>query len=69
MSKRRQLSKAQERSGPDTPQPQTTEEQIQALAHQYWIDRGSPIGSPDEDWFRAEEEIRRRGYLEKDAKK
>jgi hypothetical protein len=35
-------------------------EEIERLAHQYWLDRGSPIGTPEEDWFRAEVEIRRR---------
>ena len=27
-------------------------------AHRLWEERGCPIGSPEEDWFRAEEEIR-----------
>jgi len=27
-------------------------------AHRLWEERGYPIGSPEEDWFRAEEEIR-----------
>jgi hypothetical protein len=27
------------------------------LAYTYWIQRGCPIGSPEEDWFRAEREI------------
>jgi hypothetical protein len=27
-------------------------------AHGLWEERGCPIGSPEEDWFRAEEEIR-----------
>ena len=27
-------------------------------AHRFWEERGCPIGSPEEDWFRAEEEIR-----------
>ncbi len=35
-------------------------EQIARLAHQYWLERGSPIGTPEEDWFRAEEVIRLR---------
>lgn len=35
-------------------------EEIARLAHQYWLDRGSPIGTPEEDWFRAEREIRLR---------
>jgi hypothetical protein len=29
-----------------------------ALAYQLWNDRGCPIGSPDEDWFRAENELK-----------
>jgi len=36
------------------------EEEIGRLAHQYWMERGSPIGTPEEDWFRAVEEIKRR---------
>jgi hypothetical protein len=39
--------------------PQETEE-TERLAHKYWLDRGSPIGTPEEDWFRAEKEIRLR---------
>jgi len=31
--------------------------QIEALAYQFWEERGRPIGSPEEDWFRAESEI------------
>jgi len=33
-------------------------ERISALAYFYWQQRGCPTGSPDEDWFRAEREIR-----------
>jgi len=28
---------------------------IAALAYFLWMDRGCPDGSPDQDWFRAEE--------------
>ena len=31
--------------------------EVAALAYQLWQDRGSPVGSPDEDWFRAEREL------------
>jgi hypothetical protein len=31
--------------------------EISAMAHQLWLQRGCPEGSPDEDWFRAEEEL------------
>jgi hypothetical protein len=33
-------------------------EEIALRAHLLWEARGCPIGSPEEDWLRAEEEIR-----------
>jgi hypothetical protein len=30
---------------------------VQELAYQFWRQRGSPYGSPEEDWFRAEREV------------
>ena len=33
---------------------------IARLAYAYWEARGRPDGSPEEDWFRAEAELRRR---------
>lgn len=41
-------------SGP-TPLEQNS---IAALAYQFWQARGCPFGSPEEDWFRAEAELR-----------
>jgi hypothetical protein len=35
-----------------------TEEQISAVAFMSWTQRGCPIGSPEQDWYRAEEELR-----------
>jgi hypothetical protein len=35
-------------------------EEIARLAYHYWKQRGCPDGTPEEDWFRAEEEIERR---------
>ena len=32
-------------------------EEIALRAYSLWQERGSPIGSPEEDWFRAEQEI------------
>ncbi len=32
-------------------------EQIEKLAYQLWEERGRPLGSPDDDWFRAEQEF------------
>ncbi len=33
-------------------------EEVAALAYQLWIERGSPHGSHDEDWYRAEQQLR-----------
>jgi hypothetical protein len=32
-------------------------EELARLAYQYWLERGSLTGTPEEDWFRAVEEI------------
>jgi Protein of unknown function (DUF2934) len=46
----------------DTPQrldqPNTPDhDEIAALAHRLWIERGCPEGSPEEDWLNAEQEL------------
>jgi len=41
-------------------EPACEHEEIAALAHSYWEARGRQGGSPEEDWFRAVEEVRRR---------
>jgi Protein of unknown function (DUF2934) len=44
---------------PATKQPQGLPHEETALrAYRLWQERGSPIGSPEDDWFRAEQEIR-----------
>jgi len=35
---------------------------IATLAYELWKARGCPDGSPEEDWFRAAEELRSRAY-------
>jgi hypothetical protein len=40
--------------------PPLEHKKIARLAYSYWGARGRPEGSPEEDWFRAEEELRRR---------
>jgi DUF2934 family protein len=35
-------------------------QRIAYWAYRYWEDRGRPVGSPEEDWFRAEREYRER---------
>jgi hypothetical protein len=32
-------------------------EQIEKLAYRLWEERGRPLGSPEDDWFRAEQEF------------
>jgi Protein of unknown function (DUF2934) len=32
--------------------------QVEKLAYQFWEQRGRPLGSSEEDWFRAEQELR-----------
>jgi len=41
----------------------TERAEVEQLAYSLWEARGCPPGSAEEDWFRAEEEIRRRRAL------
>lgn len=36
------------------------QEEIARLAYQFFLERDGQEGSPDDDWFRAEEEVRKR---------
>ncbi len=42
------------------PGPSPTQEEIANLAYCYWEARGCQGGSPEEDWIRAEQELRAR---------
>jgi hypothetical protein len=33
-------------------------EEVESLAYKLWEERGAPFGTPEVDWFRAEEELR-----------
>jgi hypothetical protein len=35
-----------------------TREEIARLAEKYWAERGWPEGSPEQDWLRAEQELK-----------
>lgn len=54
-----------ESPAPPAPQYDPMEDKaIAQLAYEYWTQRGCPMGSPEEDWYRAEREIRKhRGML------
>ena len=38
--------------------PAPTREEIARLAEKFWAERGWPEGSPEQDWLRAEKELR-----------
>ena len=45
---------------PDTPVASGMQRStIADLAYRYWQERGCPIGSPEEDWYRAERELQK----------
>jgi hypothetical protein len=46
-------------------EPEPTREEIAALAYDLWIERGSPHGSHEEDWHRAEYQLRGRQTMKK----
>ena len=43
---------------PDVQTGQVEESAIAARAYECWQERGCPIGSDQEDWFRAEKELK-----------
>ncbi|MBL8292492.1 MAG: DUF2934 domain-containing protein [Bryobacterales bacterium] len=67
MAKRRPKSLTEEGVGPDSSgatalaSNQDERGEIARLAYQFWIERGCPMETPEEDWFRAEVEVRSRG--------
>jgi len=52
--------RSEEATGNEIEHPGLDREAIGRLAYFYWEERGCPNDSPDEDWFRAEAEVRRR---------
>ena len=48
---------------PDDDMSAPTQEAIANLAYSYWEARGGKGGSPWDDWFRAEQELKRRKEL------
>lgn len=47
-------------NSPAPPELQPSREQIADLARALWEARGSPEGSPEDDWYRAEEQLKAR---------
>jgi hypothetical protein len=50
-------------SASSTVSAEPSEEQIARLAYSYWLDRGGQQGSPEEDWLRAEQELRQASMI------
>ncbi len=38
-------------------EPPVAPEMVEAMAYQLWLQRGCPIGTDQEDWYRAEAEL------------
>lgn len=59
MAKQRiKLAEAPNKTAPPTLQEAVNSAEIAALAHQLWKQRGCPVGSPEIDWFEAEQQLR-----------
>ena len=43
-----------------TAEQELSREEVARLAYEFWLARGCQHGNPEEDWRRAEDEIRRR---------
>lgn len=55
-------------NGSTASEPWLDRAEVERLAYFYWLERGGQGGSPEEDWFRAEAELRRRyGLSQKDS--
>lgn len=60
-TRRREHEQAASINGPEGVAGETgapTQDEIARLAYTYWERRGGPAGSPWEDWFRAERELK-----------
>ena len=51
-------TKQPESSVQAAPPEELAENEIATLAYRLWQERGCPIGSPEEDWFQAETELK-----------
>ena len=42
-------------------------EQIATVAYFHWLERGAPLGTPEEDWYRAEHTLAERAGSSREA--
>jgi hypothetical protein len=45
-------------------QTQPSLQDVERLAHEFWLERGAPMGNPEIDWLRAEQALRETGKRE-----
>jgi len=57
-AKRRKPAAKKQTLAAAAPAPAPTQEEIARLAEKYWAERGWPEGSPEQDWLRAEQELK-----------
>ena len=57
----RKTAPANAATSKSTARPEPTHAEISQLAHQYWKERGHQHGSHEDDWARAEHDLRGRG--------
>ncbi len=55
---RKRTTKKEVTSPSASPSLSPSHEEIARLAEKYWAERGWPQGSPEQDWLRAEQELR-----------
>ena len=51
-------NKVETLSAPPQPQPVVSHDEVARLAHRFWHERGRVDGHHEEDWYRAEQELR-----------
>ena len=49
------------------PEATVDAETVEAMAYQFWLQRGCPIGSDQEDWYRAEAELKEKNPANQQA--
>jgi hypothetical protein len=48
---------AKKKAVPTTSRRTVSHEEVAKLAHRFWAERGHQPGRPEDDWFRAEQEL------------
>jgi hypothetical protein len=57
------MAKTEKSTGIEEPALSGGSEEIATLAYRFWEERGCPLGSDHEDWYRAEAELSKPSVL------